>query len=833
MSSSTTFIILYLGIAFLFILFFDLLVRYQNRRSFISKKSIIVEVIPPVGTTKTPYSTEKLINVIHSFRMRRTLKSILLGADSYISLELVSSRHNGIRYMVRLPEEEFPILAQQITAYLPAVKIIISEDYLDSVSKFNDLYISEYRQVRNFAYPLIPHSGLTEHDPIAYMAGSMTNLNKDEQICLQLIIKPARLREISRIRNKLLIGEDPNLKTKVRPLLWLMTLPLILLSLVLDEISGLGQSRQRADPKFLSLSTQQQAVIDSISDKVGQDLFEASLRVMYRTDNETRAVQMTRAMDAAITAFNVPGFQQLILKRSIFSRLLVKSRTFIFLNRLPALYKSNQLVLSVSEVASIYHFPNSDVTQTENLIVSNSRILPIPAIMKSRHDNHQFDVLLGENVYNGRSTDIGLTAEERERHMLILGGTGNGKTTMMHYAITQDISNGKGVAVVDPHGDLAKSLLKQVPEERLKDVIYLNPVDIAYPIGINLLELPDGLSENELVLEKDRVTEAAISVLRKVFSDDEANAHRIESLFRNAIHTAFYIEGATLFTVLKLLRNRAYRMSVVYKLEDEDLKDFWREEFGKAGEMQRVSMSKGLTARIDRFNSSEPAKRMLGQSKSTINFENIINTGKILICNLAEGELVEDTSALLGTTILAKLKLAAERRASIDETKRQPFYLYVDEFQNFATTPFVKMLSSSRKYKLYLTIAQQSTSQQEEQRLTESILSNVRTLVCFGTGSPADERLLLSQFCPYINEGEIANLPTHSFYIRIRAVEPMEPMSGQTVITVDHGSQANATRVQLISRTNYAKKYVSRKADSIEPERSKGYIEVKPTSQYS
>jgi hypothetical protein len=295
-----------------------------------------------------------------------------------------------------------------------------------------------------------------------------------------------------------------------------------------------------------------------------------------------------------------------------------------------------------------------------------------------------------------------------------------------------------------------------------------------------------------------------VSVLRKVFADDDANAHRIEAMLRNTIRTAFTTEAPTLFTCLELLRNTEYRNKVVAKLTDSHLKDFWREEFGKAGDMQRVSMGKGLTSRLDRFDSSQFVKRMMSQVNSTISFEDIIDSGKILICNFST-DMGEDTSTLFGTTVLAKLKIAAERRSTQPEAERKPFYVYVDEFQNFATTPFVKMLSASRKYKLFLTIAEQSTAQQEEQRLTEAILANVSTIVCFGLGSTADERLLVGRFEPWLKQGDLLNQPAYNFYVRVKAEEPMEPVSGETIVLPpEQASEDRALAAITASRQNYA-----------------------------
>jgi len=214
------------------------------------------------------------------------------------------------------------------------------------------------------------------------------------------------------------------------------------------------------------------------------------------------------------------------------------------------------------------------------------------------------------------------------------------------------------------------------------------------------------------------------------------------------------------------LNDPKYRKKIIKTLENEDLKNFWKNELGKAGEFQRVKMAAGITAKIGRFLFSASAKQILEQPRSTIDFDDIINSSKILICNFSKGLLGEDTSELFGITVLAKLQLASLRRARIQQTERQPFYLYVDEFQNFATASFVRMLSESRKYKLFMTMAEQSTSQQKDQQMVNIILANVGTVICFRTGNPQDERLLLPLFSPYIEAGEISNLSAFNFYAR-------------------------------------------------------------------
>lgn len=431
----------------------------------------------------------------------------------------------------------------------------------------------------------------------------------------------------------------------------------------------------------------------------------------------------------------------------------------------------------------------------------------------------------GLTAYSG--TDF-TTVLQNAVTAITTGGTGNGKTTMLFYEILQDIRAGNGIAVLDPHGDLAERILRHIPEERVKDVIYLNPDDLAYPIGMNLLELSPDLEGDDLLREKDLITEAAISVLRKIFSEDDSGGHRIEYVLRNTIQTALTLENSTLFTIFELLNDAKYRRKVVKTLEDKSLKDFWNNELGKAGDMQKVKMAAGITAKIGRFLFSASARRMIEQPKSTINFEDILATRKILICNFSKGLLGEDTSALFGTTVLAKLQTASLRRARIGQGERTPYYLYVDEFQNFATTSFVQMLSEARKYKLFLTMAEQSTSQQDEQRLVDIILANVGTVVCFRSGSPSDERLVLPLFMPFIQQGEIANLPAYSYYIRISAVNAQEPMSGVTIVVEETGNESMAKRVVASSRQLYAKKTESEEQPSEPKQKEAAAVSQKP-----
>lgn len=793
------------------------------------RKLVLLELIPHATNDKLPDATNQLFKSLHGLASTMNWREKVLGKKEVYSLEIVATKAEGIRYIITCDVHAVDSLKHAITSYTPDILINESADYLKQPHQGR---ILEFKQKSHFAYPLNSSEELSSHDPIGYITNAMAKLDKDELMAVQYVIRPIVSRKAEIINHRIMTNENlmPQLRRFNIPILnWLASLISTVLFGIADTVSDVAHNgssktsvksaskdyeykRQvaRGIKPARTLTYFEHEMVESISQKLSQQLFAVDIRVLIAAKSKTRYQSRKKNIISAFNVYSIPKYQAIKLK--------VTSRSFMqwyvskaFDKRVSSILPSTRRILAVSEVASLYHFTHSMSAKTENVVKSLSKALPAPVSLKQ---GSNIDVLIGQNAYHGVTTDIGLTQAERERHLYIIGGTGNGKTTMLFYSILQDIRAGKGVAVLDPHGDLAERLLRYIPEERIVDVIYMNPDDLTYPIGVNLLELSDATGD-ELLREKDVVTESTISVLRKIFSDDDSGGHRIEYVLRNAIQTALTLESPTLFTVFELLNDAKYRRSVVKTLEDKNLKDFWDNELGKAGEFQRVKMAAGITAKIGRFLFSASARRVLEQPKSTINFDTILSDNKILICNFSKGLLGEDTSALFGTTILAKLQTAALRRARIQQDNRTPYYLYVDEFQNFATMSFVQMLSEARKYKLLLTMAEQSTSQQDQQRLVDIILANVGTIVCFRSGSPADERLVLPLFSPYIQQGEIANLPAYTFYARIAAIQAQEPMSGTTVVVNDLGNEELAQRVIELSRKLYAIRYKLTKTESV------------------
>ncbi|HZM63570.1 MAG TPA: DUF87 domain-containing protein, partial [Candidatus Saccharimonadales bacterium] len=768
-----------------------------NFRKLRNRPTIILEITPPEHTEKSPLATQQLFTVLQQ----------LIHNGEVMPIEIDATHEDGIRYLIRVHPADIAALQRQIASYLPEAQFRTLEPITEEAGPHSRIF--EVKQAFHYAYPLQAHEDLEQNDPIAYIAGAMSKLKSGEKISLQLVLAPHHSYWTAKLRDKIestgyaVLGNKLRYFVTNRPIwVWVITALYGLLTNDLKATASLlvvlvvvSLFIKREEPQ---LTEAQQQIFADVLAKLNQPLFRTDIRILVSAESNARLHELSSGVTSTFATLNSGSGQRLHVPQLYPDWLGQKIGMFKLKHRMPSFLVYDANILAASELASIYHFPYGTI-KAEGMVRTHSRTLPATLAMK----NNDFDVVLGRNNHHGEKTDIGLTAAERERHVFIIGGTGNGKTTMLQYAIVQDIQNGKGVAVVDPHGDMAETLLQHIPESRINDVIYFNPDDLAHPIGLNLLELTPGLKGDELLREKDLVTESVVSIFRKIFSDDDTGGHRVEYVLRNTIQTALTTENPTLFTMFDLLNDPAYRKKVLATLDNKDLINFWKNELGKAGDFQKVKMAASITSKIGRFLFSASAKRILEQPKSTINFDDILD-GKILICNFSKGLLGEDTSELFGIAVLAKIQLASLRRARLKQANRRPFYLYVDEFQNFATPSFVQMLSEARKYKLYLTMAEQTTSQQEELQMVNVILANVGTVICFRSGNPDDEKLVLPLFKPYVEEGEIANLSSYNFYMRVSAHKTQEPFSGETLLLEESGSVTAATHAIGASRKQFA-----------------------------
>jgi energy-coupling factor transporter ATP-binding protein EcfA2 len=415
-------------------------------------------------------------------------------------------------------------------------------------------------------------------------------------------------------------------------------------------------------------------------------------------------------------------------------------------------------IFSSKEISSILNIPGNEEIAVKENIEKIKHFEPSSNLTKSNV------IKLGTN-YKNQNRNISLEQSAREKHLLILGSTGAGKSTLLKNMINQDIEKHRGLTLIDPHGDLAKDI-------RIKNrgVLYLDP--IKSNIRINLLERKFTHTDFRYKLETEKITENVISVLSKLFSKDDEMGHKIEFVLRNACYLALEKDNANLYTIYKILLDQDYRNELVNNSSNIVLKNYWKNEFNKSGDYQRVKMISGITSKIGRLINSPLLGSIFNSYKSNINFEDVILNKKVLICNLSKGDIGEHTSSLLGSLIIAKLQLAAYSMSAFNESSRVDHYLYIDESQNFAGNTLKELISEARKYHLYLNLAQQSLAQQDDS-FNQILLSNVGNVITFRSSSPKDSSQL-SKLFGSINDRHLLDLPSYNFYLRnVTGISPV------------------------------------------------------------
>jgi type IV secretory pathway TraG/TraD family ATPase VirD4 len=366
---------------------------------------------------------------------------------------------------------------------------------------------------------------------------------------------------------------------------------------------------------------------------------------------------------------------------------------------------------------------------------------------------------------------FGIKQKNRRGHMYVVGKTGTGKSTLIQTMAVHDIEAGFGIALIDPHGDLAEATLDLVPEARIKDVIYLNPADLEYPVAFNPLENvpPD---------QRHLVASGIISTLKKVWADFWGP--RLEHILRNSLLTLLEFRGSTLLEVTRLLTDEAFRETIVNQVGNPHVRQFWNAEFGRYSAWMRSEATSPILNKLGQFLTRLPLRNIVGQRKNALNFRNIMDDGKILVVNLAKGRIGEDNCSLLGAMLVTQIQLAAMSRADLAESNRRSFYLYVDEFHDFLTLSFADILSASRKYGLNLVLAHQHLLQLDE-KLQAAILGNAGSVISFRVGVE-DAEILAKEFYPVFGQSDLVNLPNHHIYLKLLIDgAPSEPFSAFTL----------------------------------------------------
>jgi len=796
-----------------------------------------LEVTFPSDTGKSAYATSQLYKLIHTLARRQTFWGGLLKQKKIYSLEIASTKEQGIRYILVANSQDAEVISASLLSYLPGVKIKEVSDYLpqppDSF-KSKTYGITELRLGSHFALSLNAQKTLEEHDPISYLTGNMTKLAAGELISFQIIITPilnsihgTLVGKIKELRDRMYQGLplapmlNDGLLTKLGSLPGISLIVLLIRGifklfgfvamLIWGLIGGILDPNGKSIP-FLatakaikSINTQEllnsyeQELRGVVKEKIGQQLFETSMRfLVVKKDAE----DLERRLSGLLASFGPMSseYQSITTKSMLLPFGGARRRLKQFQQRTLSVdseFNQNP-ILSTSEISDIYHFPYTDITKTEGLVKSRSRELPAPLSLKK--GNIKFDVLVGVNQYGGELSPIGLTLEQRQKHMYVIGKTGTGKTTLLTSSIYQDMLSGKGLAVFDPHGDMFQELLAIIPENRRKDVVVFDPSDRDYPLGLNLLA--PGIKFRNKEDEHDWITSSVLAVFKKL-ADEKYWGPRMEHILRNATLTALSTPNPTFFTLQRLLTDKHYQKQVAATLKDPVLKQFWQKEFALMGSMQLSSVTAPLTQRLGSFISSKMSRHILLQERTTISIQKIMDEGKILLINLSKGDLGEDQSFFFGTILTSLIWMAAYQRTKIPESQRKDFFVYIDEFQNFATPQFAEITSEGRKFHVSLITSHQNIAQIKDSNVLRIVAGNAHVIVCT-KASPDDEQFILPFMEPEVKKGDIVNLAPFNFFMKVTTDESEDAFSGKTVPVNVKKSDQTKDKVIDYTRTHYA-----------------------------
>lgn len=782
---------------------------YALRRFGVSKGEIeyaFLQLTFPSDTTKSAYATEQLHILMRSMVRYPKFWPRMAARKQPYSLELVATRDDGIRYVIRIPKQEVETVKRTLVSFLSGLKVKETTDYLQDIDGLA-WSVTELKLSGDFVLPLASQKALEEHDPVAYLTGHMRNLLPDELMAVQIVAVPVfdnthpnELRHIRHTQHRIALNKEiaPKLtahKVNVRRILLYVAcaplLPIWLVFKIIDFVNTPSGTKRPAGNPY------EQELGKTIRSKLDQHLFEVTMRVLVASPDADSTATRLNAVVSSFGTFTATN--QSIIGRRILPFTSAEKWLRRFRNReLLRHIVSQQTILSSSELSDLYHFPNTDLTKTEGLVKSRSRELAAPLSIK--HSDTKLDVIVGANVFGDDVQEVGMTLEQRQKHTYIIGKTGMGKTTLLKGAIYQDMLNGKGLAVLDPHGDMFRELLSIVPENRRKDIVVFDPSDRDYPVGLNILDPGiDFASEDD---KHDWITSAVLSVFKKL-SDDKQWGPRMEHILRNVTLTALQTPKPSLFTLQRLLTDKKYQKEVAKNLKDPVLKQFWEKEFKLMGTMQMSAATAPLTHRLGHFITSKMSRHILLQEKTTVRIADIMNDGKILLANLSKGDIGEDQSEFFGTILTSLIWMAAYQRTKIPEKKRKDFFVYVDEFQNFATPQFGAITSEGRKFHVSLIVSHQNIAQIDDKDLIKVVAGNAATMICL-RANPEDEAFILPYMKPEVEKGDIVNLAPYHFYMKVATEDSEEAFSGETVpLNIEESDKVQKT-VIANSRKKFA-----------------------------
>ena len=591
------------------------------------------------------------------------------------------------------------------------------------------------------SYPIATYEQL-DRDPLEALLTTVSALEKQDGVAVQIMLRPAGpgwIKHAVTVADSLRKGKNADLKFTAMDL-----------AKAAMKAPSAAREEERAKTGGPDVSNLKLSQVERVEEKTKHPGFEVLIRVIVSTGSVARSQQLLRDMATSFALYEAPGLNGFKFLPAVDVQGLVTA--FIFRFFPPELKGS---VLNSVELATLFHLPDSQFTPSASVERQQSKQVDGPVQLPT------VGLLFGYNEFRGAKKEIRLSAEDRRRHTYILGQTGTGKSTMLENLAVQDMLAGNGFAFIDPHGDSAEKLLALVPKERAEDVIYFNPADTQYPLGLNLFEFTDPT-------QKDFIVQETINMLYKLYDPGHTGiiGPRYEHWYRNAALTLMSDPGGSTFIEIpKVFTDTDYLKTKFKYLKDPTVIDFWTKEMGQTSDYHKSEMLGWFVSKFGAFQNNEMMRNIIGQTKSSFNLRDVMDGKKILIVNLSKGRIGELNSQLLGMIFVIKFQAAAMSRADMLEDQRSDFALYVDEFQNFSTDSFASILSEARKYRLNLIVANQFIGQLSPE-IRDAVFGNIGTIVAHRMG-PEDAEFMVKQFAPIFEAGDLVNIPNFNAVMRL------------------------------------------------------------------
>jgi hypothetical protein len=519
-----------------------------------------------------------------------------------------------------------------------------------------------------------------------------------------------------------------------------------------------AEKKREADPEKATYKHDPKKM-ESIDGKITKPGFRVAIRIVVSSPEQYSAQSNLNNIVGAFAQFS--SAQNNFKKARLFFKHLFM---IDFLYRYMPIIPRGTMILNSEELATIFHFPNKTV-ETHHIRWLNAKSAPAPSEIPLE------GLRLGKSVYRGQEREIFMSTEDRRRHMYIIGKTGTGKSEFLKEMILQDIEEGRGVCAIDPHGEFVEDILQLMPPERAEDVIYFNPSDLERPMGMNMMEV-------DTEEQQHFVVNSIISLMYKLYDPHKTGiiGPRFEHAIRNAMLTIMTKKGTTFIELVRILTDPKYVDELLPYVKDPIVKRYWTDQIAQTADFHKSEVLDYIVSKFGKFITNKTMRNIIGQSESAFNMRKVMDDKKIFLANLSKGVLGEEDAKFLGLILVPKVLTAAMSRQDIPMDQREDFFLYVDEFQNYATEDFAVILSEARKYRLNLIVANQFVSQIEED-VKNAVFGNVGTMVAFRVGVP-DANFLQHEFAPIFNEHDLTNIEKYHVYIKtIVRNEPVPPFS--------------------------------------------------------